>query len=133
MLNTDLREKDGQSERQSAQLAFAGQVKKGNYLQLYGDNLLSIFDQAVIQLKTSGLHEEVGSLRYVLARMMKEQQDMTRLTSNVARIVSVSIRTVHMHHTITGQTLNELVGKLAELLVELGGDLKATPTAGMKS
>lgn len=133
MGNSNPDERDEHAKAQLTQMEFAAGIKNGAYRELYRNNLLSIFDQAVERLKTSGLNEEVGSLRYVLARLMNEEQDLSRLSNNVARIVSVSIRTVQIHNAITGQSTNELVNQMTDLLKEIGGNLKSVPTEGIQS
>jgi hypothetical protein len=126
-------ERDAQEQANALRMEFADRVENGNFRPLFRNNLLSIFDQAVEQLKTSGLHEEVGSLRYVLARLMNEEQDLNRLTINVARIVAVSIRTVQMHYAITDQASSEIAEKLKEIMKEFGGDLKIDSIEGTQS
>lgn len=120
------------AEARTRQLAFAKRMENGQFRELFSSNLRSIFDQAVEQLVESGLHEEVGSLRYVLARLMNEEQDLTRLANNVARVVSVSIRTVQMHNQITGKSTKDLIAAMIEILREAGGYLPASPTDRMK-
>jgi hypothetical protein len=127
---------DEREERETLklrQVEFAHRARDGNFRQLYRDNILSIFDQAVEQLKISGLHEEVGSLRYVLARLMNEEQDLNRLTINVSRIVAVSIRTVQMHNAITGEASDEFKRTVIESLKDFGGHLETLSMEGTQS
>ncbi|MEJ7837211.1 MAG: hypothetical protein WKF81_00220 [Thermomicrobiales bacterium] len=100
---------------------FVQRLQDGNYRALYGEHLNSIFSQAVEQFAELGLSEEIGSLRVVLARLLAEEDDLNRLAMNVARVVSVTLRTVQAHHELTGQSASDILDELSKALDELGG------------
>ena len=102
---------------------FAARLQDGSYRALLGDHLESIFRQAMENLAETGLAEEIGSLRVVLARLLAEENDLNRMATNVARIVSVSVRAVQAHSAITGQSTNKIIEALSKILDDLGGEI----------
>lgn len=105
---------------------FVQRLQDGNYRALYGEHLNAISAQAVEQFSELGLSEEIGSLRVVLARLLAEEDDLNRLAMNVARVVSVTLRTVQTHHELTGQSASDILDELTRALDELGGSLPVT-------
>lgn len=112
--------------------AFVRRMQDGDYRQLFGDHLNAIFAQAVEQFASIGLAEEIGSLRLVLARLLAEEHDLNRLATNVSRIVSVTIRTVQMHHDLSGQSIDDMIVELTKTLDDVDG-LAAPPTSDPES
>lgn len=115
--STTKRNADAAERRQ----AFIQRLQDGNYRELFGSNLNAIFSQAMEQFAAIGLAEEIGSLRLVLARLLAEEHDLNRLATNVARVVSVTIRTVQTHHDLTGQSIDDVIIELTKTLDAVGG------------
>jgi hypothetical protein len=100
--------------------AFARLLETGDYRGLFGTHIDSIFRQAANQLAESGLGDEIGALRYVLAKLIAEQNDLDRLAINVARIVSVTIKAAQMQSDLTEQAANALAEELRQVLDQVG-------------
>jgi hypothetical protein len=100
--------------------AFARLLETGDYRSLFGRHIDSIFHQASNQLAESGLGDEIGALRYVLARLIAEQKDLDRLAINVARIVSVTIKAAQMQQDLTGQAADAFAEELRQVLDQVG-------------
>jgi hypothetical protein len=70
----------------------------------------------------SGLGEEIGALRFVLQRLLAEEDDLARLAAGVARIASVVVQAAKAQQTMTGNQSDELAEALLTALAELDGD-----------
>jgi hypothetical protein len=99
--------------------AFDTKLALGRYRELFGEPLLTMFDEALDRLETVGMAEEIGSLRVVLARILAEESDLNRLATNVARIASVIVRAVQTHNDAAGETQTSLVEEFHRLLDEI--------------
>ena len=69
-----------------------------------------------------GLGEEIGALRFVLQRLLAEEDDLARLAAGVARIASVVVQAAKAQQTMTGNQSDELAEALLTALAELDGD-----------
>lgn len=112
----------------NARQDFARRLEDGNYRELFGTNLIAIFTQAVERLAEVGLAEEIGSLRFVLARLLAEENDLNRLATNTARIVSVAVRSAQTHHDISGNNMVEILEALTKVLDEIDQEIQPANT-----
>jgi len=69
-----------------------------------------------------GLSEEIGALRFVLQRLLAEEDDLARLAAGVARIASVVVQAAKAQQTMTGNRSDELAEALMRALIDLDGD-----------
>src|SRR5215211_3064734 len=69
-----------------------------------------------------GLSEEIGALRFVLQRLLAEEDDLARLAAGVARIASVVVQAAKAQQTMTGNRSDELAEALLTALADLDGD-----------
>jgi hypothetical protein len=74
------------------------------------------------QTAESGLTEEIGALRFVLHRLLAEEDDLARLATGVARIASVVIQAAKAQQALSGNRSDELAAALMRALAELDGD-----------
>ena len=70
----------------------------------------------------AGLSEEIGALRFVLQRLLAEEDDLARLAAGVARIASVVVQAAKAQQTMTGNRSDELAEALMRALADLDGD-----------
>jgi hypothetical protein len=69
-----------------------------------------------------GLNEEIGALRFVLQRLLAEEDDLARLAAGVARIASVVVQAAKAQQSMTGNRSDELADALMRALADLDGD-----------
>jgi hypothetical protein len=69
-----------------------------------------------------GLNEEIGALRFVLQRLLAEEDDLARLAAGVARIASVVVQAAKAQQTMTGNQSDELAEALMRALADLDGE-----------
>ena len=71
------------------------------------------------QTAEAGLTEEIGALRFVLHRLLSEEDDLAKLAAGVARIASVVIQAAKAQQALSGNRSDELAAALMRALAEL--------------
>ncbi len=112
-----LAREDGERRRANAD-AFRERVEGGDYRQLFGGKLGRLMAQAA---EEKGVGDELGALRYCMARLMAEEEDPVTLAKSIARIASVSIQAARAQRAIQGHLAEGLTEAITQILVELDG------------
>jgi hypothetical protein len=73
-------------------------------------------------LEHESLSEEISALRIVLARLLAEEDDPSRLASSIPRIVDAVVRAVRAERSISGVLAEGLTQAVTQVLIELGLD-----------
>ena len=73
-------------------------------------------------LEHESLSEEISALRIVLARLLAEEEDPSRLASSIPRIVDAVVRAVRAQRLISGVLAEGLTQAVTQVLIELGLD-----------
>ncbi len=94
-------------------------LSQGEYAGFFDDRLIEVMRQAAQAMSDRGLTEEIGALRVVLSRLVKEEKDLTKLASSVTRVASVAIQAARTHRAITGDAAQGLTSALTQILAEL--------------
>ena len=111
-----VRESEAIDERQAR---FRERLERGEYAELFDERMAPIIRQAAMALSERGLTDEIGALRYVLARLLMEEQDLTKLASNVTRVTSVAVQAARAQRAISGDVAQGLTSALTQILTEL--------------
>lgn len=99
-----------------ARATFRAALRRGDYRALLDRR----FDEVLAQAASErGLTEEIGALRFVLKRLLAEEQNLTRLAAGVARVVGVAIRAAQVEKAIGGEAADGLAAALSTVLAEL--------------
>lgn len=107
-----------ESRRLRAAEAFRQRVDAGDYRGLFGGKLGALMAQAA---EEQGVGDELGVLRYVMARLIAEEEDPVTLAKAIARVASVSIQAARAQRAINGQLAEGLTDAITSILVELDG------------
>ena len=110
------RESDEQAEPQTQ---FQERLAQGEYAALFDDNLSRVINQAAMAMSEHGLDAEIGALRVVLARVLTEEQDLSKLAANVTRVASVAVQVARAQRAINGDVAQGLTTALTQILTEL--------------
>jgi hypothetical protein len=97
---------------------FRRRLDGGDYRQLFDEKLKAVITQAAIE---RGLADEIGALRVVLARLLLEESDLTKLVAGVARLASVTVQAARAQRAIAGEMADGLTEAIAQILAELDG------------
>lgn len=98
---------------------FQERLDAGDWRQLPSPALRAVIDQAGAE---PGLDDEIGVLRVVLARLLAEERDPTKLAAGAARIASVAVQAARARHALQGQQAENLTDAIAQILTELDGE-----------
>ncbi len=98
---------------------FRERVERGDYAGLFDDHLSQVMRQAATAVAERGLTDEIGALRYVLARLLMEEDDLTKLAANVTRVASVAVQAARAQRAISGEVAQGLTSALTQILTEL--------------
>jgi hypothetical protein len=108
----------GDDERAAATAAFRRRLDAGDYRRLYDETLREVIAQAAA---VRGLADEIGALRVVLARLLLEEDDLSKLVAGVARLASVTVQATRAQRAIAGEQADGLTDAIAQILAELDG------------
>jgi len=115
----DLHEQQARQERARRAKRFRERLEAGNYRSLFDDYLARVIAQAAAE---RGVLEEIGALRLVLARLLVEEDDLTKLAANVARVASVAVQAARAQRAIDGEVAQSLTEALTQILIEMDQD-----------
>jgi uncharacterized Zn finger protein (UPF0148 family) len=105
--------------REQRRLAFLERLETGEYAALFDDNLRRVITQAAQAMKEHGPDDEIGALRFVMARLMAEEVDPTKLATSVTRVVTAAVQAARARRAIGGEAAEGLTSALTQILVEL--------------
>ncbi len=104
--------------RRRAEVRFRRRLKQGDYQSLFEGRLKEVIAQAAAE---RSLTDEIGALRFVLARLLAEEEDVTKLATSVARVATVAIQAARTQRAISGELADGLTEALTQILTELDG------------
>ena len=108
-----------EDEGNAAFARFQELLGRGEYAGFFDDQVIEVMRQATQAMSDRGLTEEIGALRMVLSRLVKEEQDLTKLASSVTRVASVAVQAARTQRAITGDAAQGLTNALTQILAEL--------------
>jgi len=100
-------------------IGFRERLEARSYRALYDDPIASVMHQAAAMVTEQGLLDELGALRIVLARLVMEEQDLSRLATNVTRVAHVAVQAARAQRVISGATAEGLTNALTQVLIEI--------------
>jgi hypothetical protein len=109
------RQGDQEARRAAARAACQRRVATGEYGELFDAPVRSILMQAG---KAAGLAQEMGALRYVLARVLAEEEDPVRQALGVSRVTSAAARVARVRETQREEPDAEVQRYLQSLILD---------------
>jgi hypothetical protein len=79
---------------------FRSRLESGDYDALLGRKLRSSLRQAA---EEPTVEPGIGALRLAMVRLLREEQNPTRLANGVSRLASVAVRAAHLRPTPTSE------------------------------
>jgi hypothetical protein len=108
---------DPDEQRRTAAAEFCRRLERGNYHELFDRRLSDVIAQAA---QERNLATEIGALRFVLARLLAEEDDIAKLAASVARVSSVLVQAARVQRAISGEVADGLTEAMTRILAELG-------------
>lgn len=108
-------ERDAREERRRI---FLERVESGNFKELYGPKISELIRQASAE---KNVDDELGALRFSLAKAIAEvddAEDLAKTVSTLARAIALILRS---HRAATGETSSVLAEAIQDLLGDLDG------------
>lgn len=105
-----------------ASIGFQERLEARSYTALYDDPIANVMHQAAAMVAEQGLLDELGALRIVLARLVMEEQDLSRLATNVTRVAHVAVQAARAQRVISGAAAEGLTNALTQVLIEVNPD-----------
>ena len=95
---------------------FRERVKQGRYDELLDEPVRMVLrDGAAIR----GVDEELGAIRFALAKLLAEELDASKLAAGVARLTTAAVQAMKMGQTIGDEVDASLADLLNEILIDL--------------
>ena len=112
----DAAPEDGEERRRRAAAAFRRRLERGDYRGLFERHLAAVIAQAAAERT---LADEIGALRFVLARLLAEEEDLPRLVAGIAKVTTALAGVARAQRAIGGEMADGLTEALTRILIEL--------------
>lgn len=109
-------DEDPDERRRILAADFRQRLEQGNFPALFDRKLSDVIAQAA---RERNLTTEIGALRFVLARLLAEENDPAKLAASVARVSSVLVQATRVQRTISGEVADGLTEAMTRILAEL--------------
>ena len=105
---------------------FGERVARGRYDQLLDSATRDVLrDGAAIR----GVNEELGAIRFALAKLLAEELDASKLAAGVARLTTAAVQAMKISQTIGDETDESLADQLNQILIDLEKDSQVARAA----
>lgn len=108
-----------ETARRQRSAEFRRRLAAGNYRALFDEQVARAMTQAA---NGDGVLDELGALRFVMARLLFEEDDLTRLATNVARVAGAAVRTARAQKLLNGDAGMRFTDAVTRILMELDGE-----------
>ncbi len=80
-----------------------------------------------------GVAEELGAIRFALAKLLVEEQDASKLAAGVARLTSAAVQAMKLGQSISDETDESLADLLNQILIDLEKESQVARAARKES
>lgn len=102
--------------REANRERFREAVETGRYDALLDSSMWAVLREGAA---IRGVDEELGAIRFALAKLLAEELDASKLASGVARLTSAAVQAMRMGQSISDETDESLADLLNEILIDL--------------
>lgn len=95
---------------------FRERVRAGRYGDLLDGSMRDVLREGAA---IRGLDEELGAIRFALAKLLSEEQDANKLAVGVARLTSSAVQALKQGQTIADEADESLADVLNQILIDL--------------
>ena len=104
------------ADRAQRRAIFEQRLAGGDYRELFGPELNKIMRQAAAE---ASVDDEIGALRYAMARVLAEEDDPLRLSQAVAKLGAATVAAIRARRLLAGETADALTNAVTSILLEL--------------
>ena len=105
---------DAQAEQRER---FRERIALGRYDDLFETPVRNVLREGAA---IRGVDEELGAIRFALAKLLAEELDASKLAAGVARLTSAAVQAMRLGRTLGDSTDDELAALVDQLLAEVG-------------
>ena len=95
---------------------FRERIRQGNYDALLDPSVRMLLREGAA---IRGMDEELGAIRFALAKLLAEELDASKLAAGVARLTSAAVQAMKMGQALGDETDESLADLLNEILIDL--------------
>lgn len=106
-------------EHRARSAEFRRRLAEGDYRSLFDEQIARAMAQAA---SGEGVFDELGALRFVMARLLFEEDDLTELATNVAKVAGVAVQTARAQKLLNGDAAMKFTDAVTRILMELDGE-----------
>ncbi len=97
---------------------FQERVESGRYADLLDERVRRVLREGAA---IPGLDEELGAIRFALAKLLAEELDASKLAAGVARLTSAAVQAMKLDRARGDAAETSLAELIEEILVDLDG------------
>ena len=97
---------------------FRERVESGRYADLLDERVRRVLREGAA---IPGLDEELGAIRFALAKLLAEELDASKLAAGVARLTSAAVQAMKLDRARGDAAETSLAELIEEILVDLDG------------
>lgn len=97
---------------------FRERVESGRYADLLDERVRRVLREGAA---IPGLDEELGAVRFALAKLLAEELDASKLAAGVARLTSAAVQAMKLDRARGDAAETSLAELIEEILVDLDG------------
>lgn len=97
---------------------FRERVESGRYADLLDERVRRVLREGAA---IPGLDEELGAVRFALAKLLAEELDASKLAAGVARLTSAAVQAMKLDRVRGDAAETSLAELIEEILVDLDG------------
>lgn len=109
----------GEDEHRARSAEFRRRLAEGDYRSLFDEQIARAMAQAA---SGEGVFDELGALRFVMARLLFEEEDLTELATNVAKVAGVAVQTARAQKLLNGDAAMRFTDAVTRILMEIDGE-----------
>jgi hypothetical protein len=122
--------KDDEDPREALRASFQRRVDRGRYDELLSPQIRSLMQTGAA---IRGLDEELGAIRFALAKLLAEETDAGKLAAGVARLTSASVQAMKLGQVLGDATDASLADLFNEILIEMEEESRAKREAAERA
>lgn len=108
---------------------FRERLERGQYDGLLDPSLRAVLREGAA---IRGVNEELGAIRFALAKLLTEEGDAGKLAAGVARLTTAAVQAMRMSQTLADETDQSLADLLNEILIEMEEESRVARAARAK-
>ena len=121
------RREEAEERRTEQRERFQENLARGKYSELLDRSIQSVIEEAAA---IQGIEQELGAVRFALAKVVSEVEDPNQLATSVARLAACTAQLLRVVRPTAKEADEELIATLNQIMVDLEKEARAARAAG---